>query len=59
MNMVSLDVTDVQAVRGDEVTLMSKNPEDPNSVRSMAHLAGSTPYVLLTHIPAHLYRVVE
>jgi len=59
MNMVSLDVTDVEAARGDVVTLISRNPEDPNSVRSMALLAGSTPYVLLTHIPTHLYRVVE
>ncbi len=59
MNMVSLDVTDVEAARGDVVTLISRNPEDPNSVRSMARLADSTPYVLLAHIPAHLSRVVE
>jgi alanine racemase len=59
MNMVSLDVTDVEAARGDVVTLISRNPEDPNSVRSMALVAGSTPYVLLAHIPTHLSRVVE
>lgn len=59
MNMVSLDITDVEAARGDVVTLISANPTDPNSVRSMARLAGSTPYVLLSHIPTHLSRVVE
>ena len=47
MNMVSLDVTDIpDAARGDVVTLISPNPQDPNSVRSMARLAGTTPYVI-------------
>jgi alanine racemase len=59
MNMVSLDVTDIPAKRGDLVTLISRNPEDPNSVQSMARLAGTSPYVILAHIPTHLSRVVE
>jgi alanine racemase len=60
MNMTSIDVTDIpDAARGDEVTLISRKPEDPNSVLSMARLAGLTPYVILAHIPGHLYRVVE
>lgn len=58
MNMTSIDVTDTEVMRGDPVTLISMNPEDPNSVRSMAQLAGTTPYVILAHIPTHLYRTV-
>jgi len=60
MNMSSLDVTEIPTVRrGDEVIVISRNPEDPNSVESMARLSGTTPYVILVHIPQHLKRVVE
>lgn len=60
MNMVSIDVTDVPDVsRGDTVTLISRTPEDPNSVRSMAQLAETSPYVILAHLPTHLFRTVE
>ncbi len=58
MNMVSIDVTDTEVKRGDLVTLISRNPEDTNSVLSMARLASTTPYVILAHIPTHLYRTV-
>ncbi|MDQ1299931.1 MAG: Alanine racemase [Patescibacteria group bacterium] len=58
MNMTSLDVTGVEVKRGDVVTLISTNPVDSNSVLSMARLAGTTPYVILAHIPTHLYRTV-
>lgn len=58
MNMVSIDITDAEVKRGDLVTLISQNPADPNSVLSMARLAGTTPYVILAHIPTHLYRTV-
>lgn len=60
MNMTSLDVTDLPGVqRGDAVTILSDRPEDPNSALSMARLAGTTPYVILAHLPAHLYRTAE
>jgi alanine racemase len=60
MNMSSLDVTDIpSAVRGDTVIAISRNPSDQNSVEQMATLAGTTPYVILVHIPQHLKRVVE
>jgi len=58
MNMTTIDITDTDTKRGDPVTLISSNPEDPNSVLSMARLAGTTPYVILAHIPTHLYRTV-
>lgn len=58
MNMLSLDITGTAAKRGDVVVLISNIPNDPNSVLSMARLAGIPPYVILAHIPSHLYRVV-
>lgn len=60
MNMSSLDVTDIPGVtRGDTVIAISRTPSDQNSVEQMAVLAGTTPYVILVHIPQHLKRVVE
>lgn len=60
MNMSSLDITEIpEAVQGDPVIAISRNPEDTNSVQNMAHLADTTPYVILSHIPQHLKRVVE
>ena len=59
MNMTTVDITDAMVERGDLVTLISRDPEDSNSVVSMARLAGTTPYVILAHIPTHLYRTVE
>lgn len=58
MNMLSVDVTGTDAKRGDSVTLISNSQEDPNSALRIAALAGSTPYVILARIPAHLYRQV-
>ncbi|MES2931359.1 MAG: alanine racemase [Patescibacteria group bacterium] len=58
MNMLSIDVTDIDMEQGDVVTLISTDPKDPNSALGMAMLAGTTPYVILAHIPAHLYRTV-
>lgn len=58
MNMTSIDITDTESKCGDVVTLISTDSGDSNSVRSMARLAGTTPYVILAHIPTHLYRTV-
>lgn len=60
MNMTSIDVTDAPDIqRADVVTIISRNPDEVNSIRSMARLADTTPYVILAHIPQHLRRVVE
>lgn len=60
MNMSSLDVTDIPDVRqGDKVIAISRNPDDTNCVEAMAEMAGTTPYVILVHVPQHLKRVVE
>lgn len=60
MNMSSVDVTGIKNVKqGDEVVAISRDHEAPNSLRKLALLAETTPYVLLAHIPEHLRRVVE
>lgn len=65
MNMISVDVSKVPEVAiGDPVTLISRTPSAPNSIPAFATLV-STPeyreseYVLLTHIPPHLRRVLD
>lgn len=59
MNMCSIDITDApKTARGSSVTLISNDSEDPNCVREIARLADTTPYVILTHIPEHLYRTL-
>jgi alanine racemase len=60
MNMASIDVSSVPGVaRGDEVIVISREPSHDNSIQSMARLIGTSPYVLLVHIPQHLKRVIE
>ncbi len=60
MNMSSIDVSAVPDVqRGDSVTVISRNSTELNSVEQMANVAGTSPYVILVHIPQHLKRVVE
>jgi alanine racemase len=60
MNMSSLDVTGIPDVkRGDQVMVISRNPNDQNSVENIARLSETTPYVVLVHIPQHLKRVVD
>ncbi len=60
MNMSSLDITDIpHAAQGDTVIAISRNLQEQNSVAGMARQANTTPYVILTHIPQHLRRIVE
>jgi len=60
MNMSSLDVTEVSGVvRGDVVTVISRDPTHHNSVASIASAAATIPYEILVHIPQHLRRVVD
>ena len=65
MNMSSIDVTDVPDVKqGDEVIVISRDQNAPNSITQMirdieAPNYVETAYILLAHIPQHLKRVVE
>lgn len=65
MNMTTVDVTRVPDVSiGDTVTLISRERDAQNTVPAIASMI-STPlyreseYVVLTHIPQHLKRVLE
>jgi alanine racemase len=59
MNMCSIDVSDVKNVKlEDEVIVISKNPEDKNSIDNIIKICGSSRYEVPIHIPQHLRRVV-
>lgn len=58
MNITSLDVTGIDAGLDAEVTAISANPADPNSIENIARLCGTIPYEILVHIPSELPRVV-
>lgn len=59
MNITVIDVSAVPAVKmGDSVVIISDDPQAPNSVANLAVLAGTIPYEILVHVPAHLRRVV-
>ncbi len=59
MNVSSIEISNIPNIEtGAPVTVISKNPEDKNSIKNIALLAETTPYVVLIHIPAHLRRMV-
>jgi alanine racemase len=59
MNMSTVDVTLVPDIRPlDPVLVISNNLHEQNAVTQMAEDAGTTPYVILAHLPEHLKRVV-
>lgn len=59
MNITSIDVTDCNpaVTLGDEVTVISSDPDAINSCESMARICGTIPYELLVHIPSSLRRM--
>lgn len=60
MNISSIDVSCVIGVTfGQKVTVISDNPNDENGVQQIAKQAGTIPWEILVHIPAHLRRVVR
>ena len=60
MNITSLDVSNVPDVAvGDEVIVISDDPQDKNSVSKMAKLCNTIPYVILINIPSHLKRIIS
>ncbi len=60
MNITSLDVTDCgrPVEIGDEVIVISKDPDAVNSCESMARICGTIAYEILVHIPVTLRRTV-
>jgi len=60
MNITSFDVSDIPDVAvGDEVIVISDDPQDKNSVAKIANICNSIPYVILTNIPSHLKRIIS
>ena len=65
MNMVCVDVTHIPLVTiGDEVILITRDGASPNSVPGIRSLVSchdyqESEYVIISHIPQHLRRVLE
>ncbi len=59
MNISSIDVSTIPELkRENEVIIISKDHDDPNSIESMARICNTIPYEIMVHIPAHLKRIV-
>lgn len=59
MNISTIDVSEVPDIKiGDEVIIISNNPNNKNSIQSMAKITQTIPYEIVTYIPEHLKRVV-
>jgi alanine racemase len=56
MDMTMLDVTDVEAELGDEVTLLGRQGEDEISAAELARIAGTLPYEFLCLLGLRLTR---
>lgn len=59
MNITVIDASAVPDVKmGDKAIIISDDPQAPNSVSKLAEMAGTIPYEILVHVPAHLRRIV-
>ena len=59
MNISTIDLTEVRdAKAGDNVTVISANRDDANSVENFAKLCNTIALDFVVHIPAHLRRIV-
>jgi alanine racemase len=57
MNMTSVDVSSLKEVKeGDDIEVISSNPDDKNSIESMAEVCGTIPYEILVGIPEKIRR---
>jgi len=57
MNITTIDVTDLPEARpGEEVVLLSADPDSPSSVEKTAAICHTIPYEILIHIPGYLRR---
>lgn len=59
MNMTTIDISKLKNPRfGMEVTVISDNAEDPNSIQSIAKNCKTNTYEIAVKIPGHLKRIV-
>lgn len=58
MNITTVDTTGIDVKRDDKVIVISRNPDDRNSLSNIARTCETIPYEIAVHIPAHLKRVL-
>ena len=58
MNIACLDLGENKVEIGDEVKIISKKTEDPNSLSSLADLSDTIIYEILTKIQANIRRII-
>lgn len=59
MNITMVDVSAVGDPKiGDEVIVISDQPDDKNSVENIAKLCETNPHEILVHLPLHLKRII-
>ena len=59
MNITTIAIPTTPTIHiGDEVTIISNNTNDNNTITNIAHIAKTIPWEILVHIPQHLPRVV-
>lgn len=59
MNATIIDITSTENVSlGDNATVLSANPQAPNSVLTVANKIGTIPYEILVHISPELKRAI-
>ncbi len=59
MDQMTVDITDIPAVKvGDEVEVISSDPQAPNSVENLARLAGTIPYEITCHLGHNIRHVL-
>lgn len=57
MNITTIDITGVKQPKvGQEVTVISDNPSDPNSVENIAKICDTIPYDVVVHLAPTLAR---
>ena len=57
MDQMTVDVSDIDDVKvGDEVEVISSDPEAPNCVENLARLAGTIPYEITCHLGHNILR---
>ena len=59
MDQMTVDVTDIPQVQvGDDVEIISADPQAPNSVENLARLAGTIPYEITCHLGHNIRHVL-
>lgn len=59
MNITTVDVSSSANIKiGDEITIISTDKNDPNSIKNITKLCSTTSYEILVHISRQIERIV-